>query len=93
MAELVTGPYGATVDGVLHLGTDGHLAIPYEVRTTRTSSGLRYDVRTPDGEELSWTAPITPEARRTLILGGAPLSASPTEAEPPPSPTQTQRGT
>jgi adenosylcobinamide kinase/adenosylcobinamide-phosphate guanylyltransferase len=79
MADLVTGPDGAVVDGVLRLGADGSmLAAGYEVRTTQTPRGLRYDVRTPHGEELSWTAPRT--ARRTLILGGA-RSGKSTEAE------------
>jgi adenosylcobinamide kinase/adenosylcobinamide-phosphate guanylyltransferase len=71
MAELVTGPDGAIVDGVLRLGADGEVAVAgYEVSTTRTPNGLRYDIRTPDGEQLSWTAPTQP-ARRTLVLGGA----------------------
>jgi adenosylcobinamide kinase/adenosylcobinamide-phosphate guanylyltransferase len=70
MAELVTGSDGAVVDGVLHLGADGTVGVEgYEVSTTRTRGGLRYDVRTPGGEQLSWTAPAT--AQRTLILGGA----------------------
>jgi adenosylcobinamide kinase/adenosylcobinamide-phosphate guanylyltransferase len=86
VAELVTGPHGATVDGVLHLSPDGHItAAGYQVRTTRTTNGLRYDVRTPAGDELSWTAPPTQTrsatvARRTLILGGA-RSGKSTEAE------------
>jgi adenosyl cobinamide kinase/adenosyl cobinamide phosphate guanylyltransferase len=96
VAELVTGPHGATVDGVLHLSPDGHVTIEgYQVQTTRTPNGLRYDVRTPAGDELSWTAPpTTPQstpqtrpqimpatvARRTLILGGA-RSGKSTEAE------------
>jgi adenosylcobinamide kinase/adenosylcobinamide-phosphate guanylyltransferase len=80
MAELVTGPDGATVDGVLHLGADGHVTVEgYQVETTRTARGLRYDVRTPDGDELSWTAPRVP-AQRTLVLGGA-RSGKSTEAE------------
>lgn len=79
MAELVTGPDGAVVDGVLRLGADGSVAAAgYEVITTRTARGLRYDVRTPDGEELSWTAPGVDQ--RTLILGGA-RSGKSTEAE------------
>jgi adenosylcobinamide kinase/adenosylcobinamide-phosphate guanylyltransferase len=79
MAELVTGPRGAVVDGVLQLGADGTLGVDgYLVSTTRTPSGLRYDVRTPDGEQLSWTAPAA--AQRTLILGGA-RSGKSTEAE------------
>lgn len=79
MAELVTGPDGAVVDGVLQLGVDGAVAVAgYEVSTFRTPHGLRYDVLTPDGEVVSWTAPVT--ARRTLILGGA-RSGKSTEAE------------
>ncbi|MEU0096192.1 bifunctional adenosylcobinamide kinase/adenosylcobinamide-phosphate guanylyltransferase [Kribbella sp. NPDC006257] len=71
MAELVTGPDGAVVDGVLRLGADGVVAVDgYEVSTTRTSRGLRYDIRTPDGDQLSWTAPAAP-GHRTLVLGGA----------------------
>lgn len=70
MAELVSGPDGAMVDGVLRLGADGNVTVAgYEVKASRTARGLRYDVRTPDGEELSWTAPGF--AQRTLILGGA----------------------
>lgn len=70
MAELVSGPDGAMVDGVLRLGADGNVTVAgYEVKASRTARGLRYDVRTPDGEELSWTAPGA--AQRTLILGGA----------------------
>lgn len=80
MADLVTGPDGAIIDGVLRLGTDGVVAAAgYELTTTRTPDGLRYDVRTPDGERLSWTAPTQP-AQRTLILGGA-RSGKSTEAE------------
>jgi adenosylcobinamide kinase / adenosylcobinamide-phosphate guanylyltransferase len=80
MAELVTGPDGAIVDGVLHLGADGHVTVEgYRVETIRTARGLRYDVRTPDGDELSWTAPRVP-AQRTLVLGGA-RSGKSTEAE------------
>jgi adenosylcobinamide kinase/adenosylcobinamide-phosphate guanylyltransferase len=80
MAELVTGPDGAIVDGVLRLGADGNVAVEgYEVSTTRTPNGLRYDIRTPDGERLSWTAPAQP-AQRTLVLGGA-RSGKSTEAE------------
>jgi adenosylcobinamide kinase/adenosylcobinamide-phosphate guanylyltransferase len=82
MAELITGPDGAVVDGVLRLGTDGVVAAAgYEVTTTRTTSGLRYDVLTPAGEQLSWTAPAPSQvssaqpapvaAQRTLLLGGA----------------------
>jgi adenosylcobinamide kinase / adenosylcobinamide-phosphate guanylyltransferase len=79
MAELITGPNGAVVDGVLHLGADGAVtAAGYEVTTTKTPSGLRYDVLTPAGEQLSWTAPA--EAQRTLVLGGA-RSGKSTEAE------------
>jgi adenosylcobinamide kinase/adenosylcobinamide-phosphate guanylyltransferase len=92
MAELVTGPDGAIVDGVLHLGAGGHITVRgYRVETTRTARGLRYDVRTPDGDELSWTAPRLPAqgtaqhpaqgtAQRTLVLGGA-RSGKSTEAE------------
>jgi adenosylcobinamide kinase/adenosylcobinamide-phosphate guanylyltransferase len=84
MAELVTGPDGAIVDGVLHLGADGHVTVEgYRVETTNTARGLRYDVRTPDGDELSWTAPRVPAhrtAQRTLVLGGA-RSGKSTEAE------------
>ena len=80
MAELVTGPDGAVVDGVLHLGADGNVAVEgYEVSTTRTPNGLRYDIRTPDGERLSWTAPQQ-AGQRTLVLGGA-RSGKSTEAE------------
>jgi adenosylcobinamide kinase/adenosylcobinamide-phosphate guanylyltransferase len=80
MAELVTGPDGAIVDGVLHLGANGHVTVEgYRVEGTRTPRGLRYDVRTPDGDELSWTAPRVP-AQRTLVLGGA-RSGKSTEAE------------
>ncbi|WP_112240156.1 bifunctional adenosylcobinamide kinase/adenosylcobinamide-phosphate guanylyltransferase [Kribbella monticola] len=80
MAELVTGPDGAVVDGVLRLGVDGIVAVEgYEVTTSRTPNGLRYDVRTPDGERLAWTAPIT-SGHRTLVLGGA-RSGKSTEAE------------
>jgi adenosylcobinamide kinase/adenosylcobinamide-phosphate guanylyltransferase len=79
VAELVTGPDGAVVDGVLRLGPDGHVdAAGYTVRTTHTPDGLRYDVTTPGGERLSWTAPRT--ARRILVLGGA-RSGKSTEAE------------
>ena len=80
MAELITGPDGAIVDGVLRLGADGNLTVEgYTVRTTPTPAGLRYDVLTPDGTELSWTAPHA-VAQRTLILGGA-RSGKSTEAE------------
>ncbi|QNE22008.1 bifunctional adenosylcobinamide kinase/adenosylcobinamide-phosphate guanylyltransferase [Kribbella qitaiheensis] len=80
MAELVTGPDGAIIDGVLRLGSDGVVAVDgYEVSTTRTPDGLRYDVRTPDGERLSWTTPAQP-SRLTLVLGGA-RSGKSTEAE------------
>jgi adenosylcobinamide kinase/adenosylcobinamide-phosphate guanylyltransferase len=80
MAELVTGPDGAIVDGVLYLGADGHVTVEgYRVETTHTARGLRYDVRTPDGDELSWMAPRVP-AQRTLILGGA-RSGKSTEGE------------
>jgi adenosylcobinamide kinase / adenosylcobinamide-phosphate guanylyltransferase len=79
VAELVTGPDGAVVDGVLRLGPDGHVdAAGYTVRATHTPDGLRYDVTTPGGERLSWTAPRT--ARRILVLGGA-RSGKSTEAE------------
>ncbi|WBQ02740.1 bifunctional adenosylcobinamide kinase/adenosylcobinamide-phosphate guanylyltransferase [Kribbella sp. CA-293567] len=79
MAELITGPDGAVVDGVLRLGADGVVAAAgYEVTTTKTSRGLRYDVLTPIGEQLSWTAPAA--AQRTLVLGGA-RSGKSTEAE------------
>ncbi|TDO43378.1 adenosylcobinamide kinase /adenosylcobinamide-phosphate guanylyltransferase [Kribbella sp. VKM Ac-2527] len=79
MAELVTGPDGAVVDGVLRLGRDGTVGVEgYEVSTVRTPHGLRYDVRTPDGSSLSWTTPV--ESQRTLILGGA-RSGKSTEAE------------
>jgi adenosylcobinamide kinase/adenosylcobinamide-phosphate guanylyltransferase len=91
MAELVTGPDGAVVDGVLHLRPDGVVsAAGYEVTPTRTTSGLRYDVLTPTGEQLSWTAPAPNQAnsaqpapvagQRTLVLGGA-RSGKSTEAE------------
>ncbi|TDU87134.1 adenosylcobinamide kinase /adenosylcobinamide-phosphate guanylyltransferase [Kribbella voronezhensis] len=80
MAELVTGPDGALVDGVLRLGADGIVAVEgYEVTTTRTPDGLRYDIRTPGGERLAWTAPTT-TGHRTLVLGGA-RSGKSTEAE------------
>ncbi|MEV8372426.1 bifunctional adenosylcobinamide kinase/adenosylcobinamide-phosphate guanylyltransferase [Kribbella sp. NPDC056861] len=79
MAELITGADGAVVDGVLRLGVDGVVAaVGYEVTTTRTPNGLRYDVLTPSGEQVSWTAPVA--AQRTLILGGA-RSGKSTEAE------------
>src|SRR5215207_6759932 len=78
MAELVTGPDGAVVDGVLRLSTDGIAVAGYQVTTTRTARGLRYDVLTPDGEQVSWTA--RPSSQRTLILGGA-RSGETTEAE------------
>jgi len=80
MAELITGPDGAVVDGVLRLGADGNLTVEgYSVRTTSTPAGLRYDVLTPDGTEFSWTAPRA-VAQRTLVLGGA-RSGKSTEAE------------
>ena len=80
MAELVTGPDGAVVDGVLRLGADGNITVDgYQIKTTRTTSGLRYDVRTPTGDQLSWTAPQL-LSRRTLILGGA-RSGKSSEAE------------
>lgn len=70
MADLTTDDAGALVDGVLRLGTDGHIAVAgYNVTSTRTPDGLRYDVRTPDGSLVSWTAPSAGE--RTLVLGGA----------------------
>ncbi|WP_328995244.1 bifunctional adenosylcobinamide kinase/adenosylcobinamide-phosphate guanylyltransferase [Kribbella sp. NBC_01245] len=70
MADLITDDAGALVNGVLRLGFDGHLAVAgYTVTTARTPDGVRYDVRTPDGELVSWTAPIAGE--RTLVLGGA----------------------
>src|SRR5687768_2758951 len=79
MAELITGPDGAVVDGVLRLGADGTVgAAGYEVTTTRTARGLRYDVLPPAGEQVSWTAPTA--AQRTLVLGGA-RSGKSTEAE------------
>jgi adenosylcobinamide kinase/adenosylcobinamide-phosphate guanylyltransferase len=79
VAELVTGPDGAVVDGVLRLGPAGHIgAGGYTVRSTHSPDGLRYDVTTPGGERLSWTAPRT--ARRILVLGGA-RSGKSTEAE------------
>lgn len=79
MAELITGPDGAVVDGVLRLGANGVIAAAgYEVTTTRTTRGLRYDVLTPAGEQLSWTA--LGAAQRTLVLGGA-RSGKSTEAE------------
>jgi adenosylcobinamide kinase/adenosylcobinamide-phosphate guanylyltransferase len=87
MAELTTGPDGAVVDGVLRLGADGIVAAAgYEVTTTRTARGLRYDVLTPAGEQLSWTAPLATLAQsplgaaRILVLGGA-RSGKSTEAE------------
>ncbi len=78
MAELVTGPDGAVVDGVLHLGTTD-AAEGYGVVAVPTPDGIRYDVTTPSGERLSWTAP-RPPVRRTLVLGGA-RSGKSTEAE------------
>jgi adenosylcobinamide kinase/adenosylcobinamide-phosphate guanylyltransferase len=40
MAELVTGPTGAVVDGVLHLGADGVVSVEgYQVTATRTAGG------------------------------------------------------
>lgn len=80
MAELTTGPDGAVVDGVLHLGLDGYAAVQgYRVSSLRTAEGLRYDVVTPAGDRLSWTAPAPP-VRTTLVLGGA-RSGKSTEAE------------
>ncbi|TWD83256.1 adenosylcobinamide kinase /adenosylcobinamide-phosphate guanylyltransferase [Kribbella amoyensis] len=80
MADLVTGPDGAVVDGVLRLGVEGTVgAAGYEVRSTATPEGLRYDVRTPDGSLVSWTAPGLGD-QRTLVLGGA-RSGKSTEAE------------
>jgi len=80
MAELITGPDDAVVDGVLRLGAGGNITVDgYSVTTTPTPGGLRYDVLTPDGSELSWTAPRA-VPQRTLILGGA-RSGKSTEAE------------
>lgn len=79
MTELLTGDGTATVDGVLRLTADGFTPVEgYRVTTTRTAGGLRYDVLTPSGEQVSWTAPGA--ALRTLILGGA-RSGKSTEAE------------
>lgn len=65
------GPDGAVVDGVLHLGADGTIgANGYRVTPVRTATGIRYDVTTPSGEQLSWTAPAL-QPRRILVLGGA----------------------
>ncbi|ONI69900.1 adenosylcobinamide kinase/adenosylcobinamide phosphate guanyltransferase [Kribbella sp. ALI-6-A] len=88
MAELVTGEGGAVVDGVLRLSADGFTPVNgYRVTTTRTPTGIRYDVLTPAGDQLSWTASGAGGshhqlafARRTLILGGA-RSGKSTEAE------------
>ncbi|MGC4942176.1 bifunctional adenosylcobinamide kinase/adenosylcobinamide-phosphate guanylyltransferase [Kribbella sp. DT2] len=58
MAELVTSTAGATVDGVLRLTGEGFTPVEgYQVTVTRTAGGLRYDVLTPAGDQLSWTAP------------------------------------
>jgi adenosylcobinamide kinase/adenosylcobinamide-phosphate guanylyltransferase len=79
MAELVAGEGGAVVDGVLRLSADGFIPVDgYRVTTTRTPTGIRYDVQTPNGDQLSWTAPGA--ARRTLVLGGA-RSGKSSEAE------------
>jgi adenosylcobinamide kinase/adenosylcobinamide-phosphate guanylyltransferase len=78
VAELVTGPDGAVVDGILYLGAT-EPAEGYGVVAVPTADGLRYDVTTPSGERLSWTAPAPP-VRRTLVLGGA-RSGKSTEAE------------
>jgi adenosylcobinamide kinase/adenosylcobinamide-phosphate guanylyltransferase len=79
MAELVTGEGGAVVDGVLRLSAEGFTPVDgYRVSTTRTPTGRRYDVLTPNGDQVSWTAPGV--ARRTLVLGGA-RSGKSTEAE------------
>ncbi|WP_432949161.1 bifunctional adenosylcobinamide kinase/adenosylcobinamide-phosphate guanylyltransferase [Kribbella sp. CA-253562] len=57
MAELVTSEGGAVVDGVLRLSADGFTPVDgYRVTTTRTPAGIRYDVLTPEGDQLSWTA-------------------------------------
>src|SRR5690349_3954473 len=80
MAELVTTAAGATVDGVLRLTADGFTAVEgYQVSVARTGGGLRYDVLTPAGDQVSWTARVG-HAKRTLILGGA-RSGKSTEAE------------
>lgn len=79
MAELVTTADGAVVDGVLRLTADGFTPVDgYQVSTTRTPTGVRYDVLTPAGDQVAWTAPAVTE--RTLILGGA-RSGKSTEAE------------
>jgi adenosylcobinamide kinase/adenosylcobinamide-phosphate guanylyltransferase len=79
MAELITSADSATVDGVLQLRADGFDPVDgYRVTISRTATGIRYDVVTPSGEQVSWTAPGS--ARRTLVLGGA-RSGKSTEAE------------
>ncbi|MEV6284971.1 bifunctional adenosylcobinamide kinase/adenosylcobinamide-phosphate guanylyltransferase [Kribbella sp. NPDC051770] len=79
MAELVSSGDSATVDGVLRLSADGFTPVDgYDVARVRTGSGLRYDVLTPAGERVSWTAPGG--VARTLVLGGA-RSGKSTEAE------------
>jgi adenosylcobinamide kinase / adenosylcobinamide-phosphate guanylyltransferase len=79
MAELITGDGDAVVDGVLRLSAEGFTPVDgYRVTVTRTPTGLRYDVLTPTGDQLAWTAPGA--ARRTLVLGGA-RSGKSTEAE------------
>ncbi|GAA1511504.1 bifunctional adenosylcobinamide kinase/adenosylcobinamide-phosphate guanylyltransferase [Kribbella lupini] len=92
MAELVTTAAGATVDGVLELTADGFTAVEgYQVSVARTAAGLRYDVLTPAGDQVSWTSRdaeagaadatgVRDISRRTLILGGA-RSGKSTEAE------------
>ncbi|GAA0958984.1 hypothetical protein GCM10009554_71980 [Kribbella koreensis] len=88
MAELLTGPDGAVVDGVLHLGTNGAVAAAgYEVTTTRTPTGLRYDVLTPTGEQLSWTAPppqadLTSDSDQPGVPQGASVQTGATEVRP-----------
>jgi adenosylcobinamide kinase/adenosylcobinamide-phosphate guanylyltransferase len=81
MAELVTGPGGAVVDGILHLGRTATPPTGYHVTAVPTPAGIRYDVTTPTGDRLSWTdSGVSQSAQRTLVLGGA-RSGKSTEAE------------
>jgi len=86
MADLVIGPDGVLVDGVLLLGRGPATSRPgYRVVAVPTPAGLRYDVTGPAGEQFSWTdtseqpdpepafepAGVDPRHQRTLVLGGA----------------------
>jgi adenosylcobinamide kinase/adenosylcobinamide-phosphate guanylyltransferase len=69
------------VDGVLRLGADGIIAAAgYEVTTTSTPHGLRYDVLTPAGEQLSWTATRRPGR----MVVDAPAASQASSAQPAP---------